>query len=105
MKTQSEFPKSYGNLMTKRKLYYQTCIGIHNNIIEIDGTYMQFRDCESSDLIIENLKKARELLVVTFEEALNEARQKWNMEKLVKKLEKSARRHFKWKQIEEIELK
>lgn len=105
MKNQSEFSKYYGNLMTERKLYYQTCIRIHNNIIEIDGIPMQFRDCHSSDSIIENIKKARELLVVTFEEALNEARQKWKMEKLAKKLEKSARRYFKWKRIEEIELK
>ena len=45
MKNQFEFPKYYGNPITKRKLYYQTCIRIHNNIIEIDGIYMQFRDC------------------------------------------------------------
>lgn len=96
MKSKIEFQNHYGNHMTKKKLYCGTCIRLHNEIMEVNGLYIQFCDCESSDLITENIKKARELLKVAFDEALNEAKQKQIVgQKMLGKLEKSAQRYFK----------
>lgn len=99
MKTKLEIQNKYGNDMTKKKLYYGTCIRLHNIILEVDTLYTQFRDCGSSDIILENIKTSRTLLKLAFEEALNEAREKWKTKKkLIDKLEKSAFRYFKFEE-------
>lgn len=97
MKTESEIQRKYGSHMTKKKLHHETCIRLHNNILEVNILHTQFRDCDSSDSITEKIKESRGLLKVAFEEALKEAVEKWEIErKLVEKLETSANRYFKF---------
>ena len=54
--------------MTKKKLYYGTCIRLHNEICEMDIIYEQFRDSDSSNSVLEKIGEAKKLLKEVYEE-------------------------------------
>ena len=67
-RTEKEFKFFYGKYMTKKKLYYGTCIRLYNEICEMDILYEDFRDSDSSNSVLEKIGEAKKLLKEVYEE-------------------------------------